>query len=111
MPCGFRYDEVKLTNFSSSWSNGMAFCAILDRHRPDLLDYEDCDPNNPIENLERAFRVAEDKLDIVRIVDPEDVCVPKPDDKTIMTYVSFLHQAFPEMPPPRKRKVARQLTC
>lgn len=83
----------------------MAFCAIINRYRPDLLDYEECDPQKPLENLERAFSVAEKELEIIRIVDPEDVCVPKPDDKAIMTYVSFLHQAFPDTPPARKRKV------
>ena len=97
-----------MTNFHTSWRDGMAFCAIIDRHRPDLLDYDECDPENPIENLEKAFQVAEEELGILRIVDPEDVCVTKPDDKTIMTYLSFLHHAFPDMPPPRKRKVRRK---
>ena len=83
----------------------MAFCAIIDRHRPDLLDYEECDPENPLDNLEKAFQVAEKDLGIIRIVDPEDVCVKKPDDKAVMTYVSFLYHAFPDMPPSRKRKV------
>ena len=58
-----------------------------------------------MENLELAFSVAEKELDIVRIVDPEDVCVPKPDDKAVLTYVSFLHHAFPDMPPPHWTKV------
>lgn len=100
-----------MTNFTDSWRDGLAFCAILDRHRPDLLDYEDCSPDTPLENLEKAFKVAEEELGIIRIVDPEDVCVPKPDDKAIMTYVSFLHQAFPDMPPRRKRKVWSLSVC
>ncbi len=81
----------------------MAFNAIIDRYRPDLLDFEDCNPNKPLDNLERAFSVAEEELEIFRIVDPEDVNVPKPDDKAIMTYLSFLHQAFPEIPPPARK--------
>ena len=94
-----------MTNFHGSWRNGMAFCAIIDRYRPDLLNFDDCDPETPLENLERAFKTAEEELGIIRIVDPEDVCVPKPDDKAVMTYVSFLHHAFPDAPPPRKRRV------
>ena len=100
------YDEVSVTNFQSSWRDGMAFCAIIDRYRPDLLNFDDCDPETPLENLERAFKTAEEELGIIRIVDPEDVCVPKPDDKAVMTYVSFLRHAFPDAPPPRKRRVS-----
>ena len=93
-----------MTNFSTSWKDGLAFNAILDRYRPDLVDFEDSDPGNPLDNLRRAFDVAEKELDIVHLVDPEDVDVPKPDDKAIMTYVSYLHKAFPEMPPPPRKK-------
>ena len=95
-----------MTNFTSSWRDGMAFCAIIDRYRPDLLNFDDCDSETPLENLERAFKTAEEELGIIRIVDPEDVCVPKPDDKAVMTYVSFLRHAFPDSPPPRKRRVS-----
>ena len=102
----YSYDEVKVTNFQSSWRDGMAFCAIIDRYRPDLLNFDDCDSDTPLENLERAFKTAEEELGIIRIVDPEDVCVPKPDDKAVMTYVSFLRHAFPDAPPPRKRRVS-----
>lgn len=99
------YDDVALKNFDSSWRDGMGFCAIINRHRPDLLDFDDCDVDKPLENLKRAFEVAEKELGVIKIVDPEDVCVPKPDDKAVLTYVSFLHHAFPEMPPPHWKKV------
>lgn len=102
----YSYEEVSVTNFQSSWRDGMAFCAIIDRYRPDVLNYDDCDPETPLENLERAFKTAEEELGIIRIVDPEDVCVPKPDDKAVMTYVSFLRHAFPDPPPPRKKRVS-----
>lgn len=65
------YDEVEVTNFTTSWRDGLAFCAIIDRHRPDLLSYDDCLGQQPLENIETAFRVAEEKLGIIKIVDPE----------------------------------------
>lgn len=65
------YDEVEVTNFTTSWRDGLAFCAILDRHRPDLLSYDDCLGQQPLENIETAFRVAEEELGIIKIVDPE----------------------------------------
>lgn len=53
----------------------------------------------PIDNrhrLETAFDVAEAKLGIAKLLDAEDVDVPKPDEKSIMTYVAqFLHK-YPE---------------
>ncbi len=49
----------------------MAFCAIINRHRPDLLDVDDCNPDKPLENLERAFSVAEKELGVIRFLDPE----------------------------------------
>ena len=51
----------------------MAFCALIHSHKPELLDYSSCDPNQPIENLEKAFTVAEDKLGVTRLLEPEGV--------------------------------------
>lgn len=46
--------------------------------------------------LETAFYVAEVKLGVTRLLDPEDVDVPNPDEKSVMTYVAqFLHK-YPE---------------
>ena len=67
------YEEVEVKNFTTSWKDGMAFCAIIDRHRPDLLNYDDCDPDTPLSNLELAMNVAEKELGIVRIIDPEGI--------------------------------------
>ena len=65
------YEEVKVKNFTTSWKDGLAFCAIIDRHRPELLNYDDCDPDTPLSNLELAMSMAEKELGIVRIIDPE----------------------------------------
>lgn len=49
----------------------MAFCALIHRHRPDLIDYGKLSKDNPMENLNTAFDVAEKYLDIPRMLDPE----------------------------------------
>lgn len=49
----------------------MAFCALIHRHRPDLIDYAKLSKDNPLENLNTAFDVAEKYLDIPRMLDPD----------------------------------------
>ena len=68
------------------------------------MDYDSCDPANPVGNMNKAFQVAEEKLGIIRLLDPEDVA-KAPDEKSIMTYVSYLYHQFPVTPPMRRRKV------
>ena len=36
------YDEVSVKDFTHSWKNGMAFCAIIDRHRYLAYIYFQC---------------------------------------------------------------------
>lgn len=89
------YRDVKVENFSTSWQNGLAFLALIHRHRPDLVDYEACQKENAKENLELAFDIAESKLGIPRLLDVEDIIdVPKPDEKSVMTYVSEYFHCF-----------------
>jgi len=53
------YDNVSIQNFSSSWSNGLAFCALLHHFMPDAFDYESLSASNPKYNFELAFKTAE----------------------------------------------------
>lgn len=55
----------------SSWKDGLAFCALIHRHRPDLIDYAKLHKGDPLYNLNLAFDVAEKHLDIPRMLDPE----------------------------------------
>lgn len=64
--------EIQVTNFTSSWSDGTAFCAILHRHRPDILDYtSQVDEATPLENLQLAFDTAQNELGVEKLLDPE----------------------------------------
>ena len=64
--------EIEVTNFTSSWSDGTAFCAILHRHRPDILDYTtQVDEAKPLENLQLAFDTAKNQLGVEKLLDPE----------------------------------------
>ncbi|XP_062287027.1 alpha-actinin-2b isoform X3 [Scomber scombrus] len=89
------YRNVNVQNFHVSWKDGLAFCALIHRHRPDLLDYSKLNKDDPMGNLNLAFDIAEKHLDIPKMLDAEDIInTPKPDERAIMTYVSCFYHAF-----------------
>ncbi|XP_075927646.1 alpha-actinin-1 isoform X1 [Petromyzon marinus] len=89
------YKNVNVQNFHISWKDGLAFNALIHRHRPDLIDYEKLRKDDPITNLNNAFEVAEKYLDIPKMLDAEDIVgTARPDEKAIMTYVSCYYHAF-----------------
>ncbi|XP_074411928.1 microtubule-actin cross-linking factor 1 isoform X17 [Zonotrichia albicollis] len=91
------YIGLKCTNFSSCWSDGKMFNALIHRYRPDLVDMERVQIQSNRENLEQAFEIAE-RLGVTRLLDAEDVDVPSPDEKSVITYVSSIYDAFPKVP-------------
>lgn len=86
------YRDVHVKDFTRSWHDGLAFCALIHKHRPDLIDFDSLSKENNLENLELAFKVAEEKLGIPRFMDPEDVAVA--DDRSIMTYLMQYFRCF-----------------
>ncbi|XP_048831695.1 spectrin beta chain, erythrocytic isoform X1 [Brienomyrus brachyistius] len=91
------YPNVNITNFTTSWKDGMAFNALIHKHRPDIVDYPKLKVSNPIHNLQQAFNVAEQKLGITKLLDPEDVFTENPDEKSIITYVVAFYHYFSKM--------------
>ena len=65
------YANVNIRNFTTSWRDGLAFNALIHKHRPDLIEYQKLTKSNPIHNLNNAFNVAEQKLDLSKLLDPE----------------------------------------
>lgn len=73
----------------------MAFCALIHKHHPNLIDYDNLDPSNYMANLQLAFDVAEKELDIPPLLDAKDVAdSERPDDKSIMAYVAYYWKKF-----------------
>ncbi|KIW09551.1 uncharacterized protein PV09_00424 [Verruconis gallopava] len=92
------YDEVEVRDFSTSWNDGLAFCALLDIHRPDLIDYDSLDKNDHRGNMALAFDIATNEIGIPDLLDVEDVCdVAKPDERSLMTYIAYWFHAFSHM--------------
>uniref|UniRef100_G3SYC3 Actinin alpha 4 n=1 Tax=Loxodonta africana TaxID=9785 RepID=G3SYC3_LOXAF len=89
------YKNVNVQNFHISWKDGLAFNALIHRHRPELIEYEKLRKDDPVTNLNNAFEVAEKYLDIPKMLDAEDIVnTARPDEKAIMTYVSSFYHAF-----------------
>lgn len=91
------YNSVNVRNFTHSWKDGLAFNALIHKHRPDLINYSKLSKATPIENLNNAFNVAEEKLGLTKLLDAEDVCTDNPDEKSIITYVVTYYHYFSKM--------------
>ncbi|EDM12523.1 rCG47454, isoform CRA_b [Rattus norvegicus] len=81
------YRGVCITNFTTSWRNGLAFCAILHRFYPDKIDYFSLDPLNIKQNNKQAFDGFA-ALGVSRLLEPADmVLLSVPDKLIVMTYL------------------------
>ncbi|OWK49603.1 Spectrin beta chain, non-erythrocytic 1 [Lonchura striata] len=65
------YPEVNIQNFTTSWRDGLAFNALIHRHRPDLVDFQKLTKSNATYNLQQAFNTAEQHLGLSKLLDPE----------------------------------------
>ncbi|XP_018351022.1 PREDICTED: dystrophin isoform X9 [Trachymyrmex septentrionalis] len=89
------YPGVDIKNFTTSWSDGLAFNAILHKWKSHLFDFNNIARKHPNARLDHAFRLAQEHLGIERLLDPEDVNTSVPDKKSIMMYVMCLFQSLP----------------
>ncbi|NWV67530.1 SMTL2 protein, partial [Malurus elegans] len=87
------YKHIDLQNFSSSWNDGMAFCALVHSFFPEAFDYNKLDPANRKQNFELAFTMAEKMAHCDRLIEVEDMLVMghKPDPMCVFTYVQSLY--------------------
>ncbi|XP_004752817.2 utrophin isoform X4 [Mustela putorius furo] len=90
------YSQVNVLNFTTSWTDGLAFNAVLHRHKPDLFSWDRVVKMSPIERLEHAFSKAQTYLGIEKLLDPEDVAVQLPDKKSIIMYLTSLFEVLPQ---------------
>uniref|UniRef100_A0A915D0Y9 Calponin-homology (CH) domain-containing protein n=1 Tax=Ditylenchus dipsaci TaxID=166011 RepID=A0A915D0Y9_9BILA len=88
------YKNVNVRNFTTSWRDGLAFNALIHKHRADLIDYDNLQKSNALYNLKSAFDIAENQLGLMKFLDPEDVNVEQPDEKSIITYVVTYYHYF-----------------
>ncbi|CAM5123018.1 unnamed protein product [Eretmochelys imbricata] len=87
---------VAVQDFASSWRSGLAFLAIIKAINSNLVDMKRALEKSARENLEDAFSIAQDKLGVPRLLEPEDIMVESPDEQSIMTYVAQFLEHFQE---------------
>jgi len=89
------YKGVRVQDFHLSWKDGLAFCALIHKHHPELIDFDKLRKDKPLENLNYAFDVADKHLDIPKMLDAQDIVdAVKPDERSIMTYVVAFYKKF-----------------
>ncbi|NXT35817.1 UTRO protein, partial [Pelecanoides urinatrix] len=90
------YSQVNVLNFTTSWADGLAFNAVIHRHKPELFSWDKIIKMSPAERLEHAFSIAKNHLGIEKLLDPEDVAVQLPDKKSIIMYLTSLFEVLPK---------------
>uniref|UniRef100_A0A8C9PQ99 Smoothelin like 1 n=1 Tax=Spermophilus dauricus TaxID=99837 RepID=A0A8C9PQ99_SPEDA len=89
------YEHVDIQNFSSSWSSGMAFCALIHKFFPDAFDYAELDPTKRRHNFTLAFSTAEKLADCAQLLEVDDmVRLAVPDSKCVYTYIQELYRSL-----------------
>lgn len=84
-------DHVTITDFSTSWRNGLAFNALIHSYRPELFHFDDLEKASTRARLENCFKMAEKHFGVPRYLDSHDIDVDKPDKKLIIMYLTEMY--------------------
>ena len=79
-----------ISNFSSDWNDGINLSALVDYCKPGLIpNHASLDSKNALHNITNAMNLAEENLGIPQVMQPKDLAVEKPDELSVMTYISY----------------------
>nr|XP_021391683.1 F-actin-monooxygenase MICAL1 [Lonchura striata domestica] len=93
------YPGVAVTNFSTSWTSGLALCALIHRFRPDLVDFDSVEPQDAIRTHQMLLDIAEQELGIQPVLSSVEMAtMTEPDRLGLITYLSHFYQIFGTSP-------------
>ncbi|KAK0153762.1 Smoothelin-like protein 2 [Merluccius polli] len=100
------YEGINIENFSSSWCDGLAFCALIHRYFPDAFDYSSLKAEERRKNFTLAFSTAESLADCYPLLEVNDMILmgDRPDPMCVFTYVQALCQTFSKIDKLKKDK-------
>jgi hypothetical protein len=85
---------VDVSNFTTCWKDGLAFCALVHAHFPKLINFNECKTKTPNQRMALAFDIAGSQ-GVPPLLDPEDISeIPTPDRRSMITYLSCLYKCF-----------------
>ncbi|KAI4818936.1 hypothetical protein KUCAC02_004223 [Chaenocephalus aceratus] len=104
------YEGVNIENFSSSWCDGMAFCALIHRYFPEAFDFSTLNPKQRKKNFTLAFQTAESLADCCPLLEVEDMMLmgKHPDPMCVFTYVQSLCHNLSKIEKERKDKEEKE---
>ncbi|XP_066495216.1 F-actin-monooxygenase MICAL2 isoform X5 [Tiliqua scincoides] len=89
------YRNVSVADLTTSWRNGLAFCAIMHRFRPDLIDFDSLNEEDAVRNNQLAFDIAEREFGIPPVTTGEEmVSAGEPDKLSMVMYLSKFYELF-----------------
>ncbi|XP_068852147.1 F-actin-monooxygenase MICAL1 isoform X5 [Aphelocoma coerulescens] len=89
------YPGVAVTNFTTSWTSGLALCALIHHFRPDLVDLDSVDPQNAIRTHQMMLDIAEQELGIQPVLSSAEMAtMAEPDRLGLITYLSQFYEVF-----------------
>nr|XP_033940736.1 protein-methionine sulfoxide oxidase mical3a isoform X6 [Pseudochaenichthys georgianus] len=95
------YRNVNVTDLTMSWKSGLALCALIDRYRPDLIDFVSLDERNQEKNNQLGFDVAEREFGISPCMTGKEMSsVVEPDKLSMVMYLSQFYEMFKDTVPP-----------
>nr|XP_060500986.1 cytospin-B-like [Panthera onca] len=90
----FPLQNIDITNFSSSWSDGLAFCALLHTYLPAHIPYQELNSQEKKRNLLLAFEAAESVGIKPSLELSEMLYTDRPDWQSVMQYVAQIYKYF-----------------
>lgn len=96
-----KYHTINVTDLTSSWKSGLAFCALVHYFKPEAIDYNSLNEADVRQNNQLAFDKAQEEFGISPVMTGEDMAnCEKPDKLTIVSYLSQFHDIFKKQRPP-----------